>query len=335
MPSRHTHRSEIVDGERLRQLRNERRMSNTALAAEAGVSTSTLERALAGKRPVGLASIDRLANYFGLRRPQELVKKSVAEAATPISDTSQWPVSLHRVESGAKFISFIRKLRSIKQLELTVTSISHELNDDTGELVATLVEYAEAFVEKNRSDVFANEILRENQAAMIRRAAQFNKIVKLLGEQNIVAFIGDYMYQGVALYQYMLPPDSSGEVKGSGNLFWQPTSGKRAVLHFVKAKNEQDTLSVTVDRGLTDNEIPILVANCPNDEPDPVGWFRREVAKDIPAWATEPKKGGLVLPYPDDDFEEENIEEDEEFVRQVQVEEDNLRKMQGVKNDGD
>lgn len=210
-----------------------------------------------------------------------------------------------------------------------MTSISHELNDDTGELVATLVEYAEAFVEKNRNYPFAREVLGEIQAAMIRRAAQFNKIVKLLGEQNIIAFFGDYIYQGVALYQYMLPPDSSGEVKGSGNFFWQPTSGKRAVLHFVKAKNEQNTLSVTVDRGLADNEIPILVANCPSNEPDPVGWFRREVAKDTPAWGEQPKR--LVLPYPDED---ENIEADEEFVKQM-MEEDNLRKMQGIINDGD
>ena len=65
--------------------------------------------------------------------------------------------------------------------------------------------------------------------------------------------------------------------------------------------NEQDSLSITVDRGLADNEIPILLAHCPRGESDPVGWFRREAAKEAPVWTVVPMPGGARELFEDDE----------------------------------
>jgi transcriptional regulator with XRE-family HTH domain len=62
-----------IDGERLRQLRRERALSQQALERMTGIAQSTISNLEVGNRPARLSTIRKLAEALGVE-PRELMK---------------------------------------------------------------------------------------------------------------------------------------------------------------------------------------------------------------------------------------------------------------------
>jgi len=116
MSQRRRRRVEVVIGERVRALREERALTQAALARLAGTSQSSLARIEAGERSATLGSLVKIADALRLTLA-ELLTEGVPAAPTPKSEKMWFRISARLRDRDADFLRGVEHL--IRALEST------------------------------------------------------------------------------------------------------------------------------------------------------------------------------------------------------------------------
>ena len=298
-------KSVFSDGARLRALRDERKLSNDRLAKEAAVSLAILERALAGKRPVGIQSLELIAKVFG---------KSVIEITAEVDkgqvDPSgvETPLSLQRIRNGAQFIKLVRRSAGNPwgRVRVDIGDLAESLDLAAAMLITKLTEYVESFGPPHNRPLGWESAWSDTQSELIRRTADYNSVIAGFNNQKIGLFAARYIYRIVDMEvvdEHWIEAGLAHPVD-IDEVAWIELDHEHIALKFSQLDDDPDEDSISINRGLSNEDLKLIKEFCPHEEEveyAPLAWLEAEKAKEKPVW-TLPKVRLLNLTvHPDDD----------------------------------
>ena len=217
------------------------------------------------------------------------------------------PLSLQRIRNGAQFIKLVRRSAGNPwgRVRVDIGDLAESLDLAAAMLITKLTEYVESFGPPHKRPLGWKSAWSDTQSELIRRTADYNSVIAGFNNQKIGLFAARYIYRIVDMEvvdEHWIEAGLAHPVDIDA-VAWIELDHEHIALKFSQLDDDPDEDSISIDRGLSNEDIRLIKEFCPYDDAtrSAFAWLEAEKAKEKPAW-TLPKVRPLNLTvHPDDD----------------------------------